>query len=74
MNLVEALASGQTDAESMLMDVLSKDGHNLVLWKNLIEGYMPDLGLSRLAADLSYAQVEVVQTSGEIRERSVWVE
>lgn len=74
MTLVEALASGQVDAENMLLDALSKDGHNQLLLKNLIEGYLSDLSQNRLALDLSYARVEVPQASGEIRERSVWAE
>jgi len=42
----------------MLIDALSKDGHNQVLWKNVTEGYLPDLNQGRLAADLTYVVAE----------------
>ncbi len=74
MTLVEALASGQMDAKEMLMDMLSKDGHNPVLWKNLTEGYLPDLHQNLLAADLSFARVDEPRSVRETQKGGGWAE
>jgi DNA helicase-2/ATP-dependent DNA helicase PcrA len=74
MMMVEALASGQMGAKGMLIDALTKDGHNQVLWKNLTEGYLPDLNQSSLAAELSYAKIQISQTIREVPIGGDWAE
>ena len=52
MSCVETLASGEGNARLDLFSILQNDGHNPILWKNLIEGYLPDLGEQAMAIDL----------------------
>jgi ATP-dependent exoDNAse (exonuclease V) beta subunit len=74
ISLVEAVASGDEEAKTSLIATLQKEKYSQPLWKNLEEGYLPDLGQSKMAAEVAYLIQTALPMVEQIREGGIWAE